>query len=108
MAMTRSALADRGLLALYAIGACAMGAFVAVYNALGFRLTAAPFSLGLGAAGLVFLVYPVGSLSSVVAGRLADRFSRRAVVPAGCLVTSPACCSRCRPRSPSSCSAWRC
>jgi YNFM family putative membrane transporter len=85
--MTRRALSDRGLLALYAVGACAAGAFVAVYNAMGFRLTSAPFSLGLGTAGLVFLVYPIGSLGSAVAGRLADRFSRRAVVPVGCLVT---------------------
>lgn len=85
-AMTRRALADRGLLALYGIGACSMGAFVAVFNAVGFRLTAAPFGLGLAAAGLVFLVYPLGSVGSIVAGRLADRFSRRAVVPVGCLL----------------------
>jgi YNFM family putative membrane transporter len=84
--MVRCALADRGLLALYGIGACSMGAFVAVYNAMGFRLTSAPFHLGLGAAGLVFLVYPIGSLTSAVGGRLADRFSRRAVVLVGCLV----------------------
>ncbi len=87
LAMTRRALADPGLLALYAIGACAMGAFVAVYNAMSFRLTSAPFDLSVGAAGLVFLVYPVGSLSSAVAGRLADRVGRRTVVPAGCGVT---------------------
>src|SRR4051812_43388772 len=86
--MTKRALSDRGLLALYAIGACSMGAFVAVYNAMGFRLTSAPFSLGLGAAGLVFLVYPIGSVSSAVAGRLADRFGRRSVVPIGCLITA--------------------
>jgi YNFM family putative membrane transporter len=85
-AMTRRALADPGLVALYAIGACAAGAFVAVFNATGFRLTSAPFDLDLGAAGLVFLVYPVGTVGSIVAGRLADRFSRRAVVPVGCLI----------------------
>ncbi len=84
--MTRRAVGDPALLALYAIGACSVGAFVAVYNALGFRLTSAPFDLGLGAAGLVFLVYPVGTLGSMVAGRLADRFSRRAVVPVGCVI----------------------
>jgi len=86
LAMGRRALDDPALLALYAIGACSVGAFVAVFNALGFRLTSAPFDLGLGAAGLVFLVYPVGTLGSMVAGRLADRFSRRAVVPIGTLV----------------------
>jgi YNFM family putative membrane transporter len=85
-AMTRRAVSDRALLALYAVGACSMGAFVAVYNAMGFRLTSAPFHLSVGVAGLVFLAYPVGTLSSAVAGRMAERFSRRAVVPVGCLV----------------------
>lgn len=46
--MTRRALSDPGLLALYAVGACAMGAFVSVYNAIGFRLTSAPYHLSLG------------------------------------------------------------
>jgi YNFM family putative membrane transporter len=85
--MMRRALGDRALLALYGIGACSVGAFVAVYNALGFRLTSAPFDLGLGTAGSVFLVYAVGTLGSVVAGRLAGRFSRRAVVPLACSIT---------------------
>ena len=85
--MSRRALSDPGLLALYAIGACAMGAFVAVYNAMGFRLTSAPYHLSLGAAGLVFCVYPVGTVTSTLAGRLVGRFSRRTVVPAGTLIT---------------------
>ena len=86
-AMARRAVSDPALLALYAIGACSMGAFVAIYNAMGFRLVSGPFHLSLGAAGLVFLVYPVGTLSSAIGGRLAERFSRRAVVPAGCVLT---------------------
>ena len=81
LAMARHALSDRALLTLYAVGACSMGAFVAVYNALGFRLASAPFDLGPGAAGLVFLVYPIGTVSSTVAGRLADRFGRRMSCP---------------------------
>lgn len=80
------ALKDPTLLALYTIGGCGMGAFVATYNALSFRLVAEPFSLSLAAAGLVFLVYPVGTVASIVAGRLADRYSRRAVVPLASLV----------------------
>ncbi|MFD0516584.1 MFS transporter [Paractinoplanes durhamensis] len=86
--MTLRAVTDPALLSLYGIGACAMGAFVAVYNAIGFRLTAAPFLLGAGAAGAVFLVYPVGTLSSTLSGRLADRYGRRAVMPFGCLLTA--------------------
>ncbi|MBM2614629.1 MFS transporter [Actinoplanes sp. LDG1-06] len=83
---TRRALTDPALLSLYGIGACAMGAFVAVYNAMGFRLTS-DFGLGVAAAGAVFLVYPVGSLSSALSGRLADRYGRRAVMPFGCVLT---------------------
>jgi YNFM family putative membrane transporter len=86
--MSRRTFTDPALLGLYAIGACAMGAFMAVCNAIGFRLTSAPFALGAGAAGAVFLVYPAGALSSAISGRLADRFGRRAVMPFGCLLTA--------------------
>jgi YNFM family putative membrane transporter len=86
--MARRALTDPALLILYVIGACSMGAFVAVYNTIGFRLTSTPFELGAGAAGAVFLVYPVGTLSSTVAGRLADRYGRRAVLPFGSVLTA--------------------
>ena len=86
--MLQAAVSDPGLLALYGIGACCMGAFVGVYNVLGFRLTAAPFGLSPGTAGLVFLVYAIGTVSSAIAGRMAERFSRRAVVPVGCLITA--------------------
>ncbi|MEV6287270.1 MFS transporter [Kribbella sp. NPDC051770] len=80
-------LKDPALLALYGIAATSMGAFVGVYNATGFRLAAAPYELGPGLASLVFLVYLLGSASSATAGRLADTYGRRAVVPVGCLVT---------------------
>ncbi|GAA1479300.1 MFS transporter [Nocardioides aestuarii] len=79
----RRALADPALRALYVIGGCSVGSLVAVFNVLGFRLGGSPFGLGLGAVSLLFLVYPLGSLSSTVSGRLADRVGRRAVVPVG-------------------------
>lgn len=74
-------LKDPVLLGLYAVGGTLMGAFIAVYNALGFRLEAPPYGLSVGLAGLVFLVYPIGSVGSVLAGRLTDRFGQRPVVP---------------------------
>lgn len=84
---TAGVLTDPALLALYGIAATAMGAFVAVYNATGFRLASAPYGLGPGLAGLVFTVYVVGSAASAYAGRLADQYGRRAVVPIGCGIT---------------------
>ncbi|GAA4691844.1 MFS transporter [Nocardioides nanhaiensis] len=84
--MTARALADPALLSLYAIGALSMGALVASLNTVGFRLEAPPFGLGLGAASLVFLVYPLGSISSALAGRAADAVGRHVVPPVAALV----------------------
>ena len=108
LATTRRLVRDPALLALYGIGATLMGAFVAVYNAMGFRLAAEPYALSLGVAGLVFCVYPLGSLSSAYAGRLADRYGRRPVVPVACAVTAAGVLSRWRVRCRWSCSAWPC
>lgn len=82
----REHLRDRGQLRLDAMAALLMGTFVAVFNGLSFRLEDAPYGLGETAIAAVFLVYPLGSLSSAVAGRLADRIGRRAVLPVGVLI----------------------
>jgi YNFM family putative membrane transporter len=79
-------LRDRGQLRLDALAALLMGTFVAVYNGIGFRLEAAPYGLGETAIAAIFLIYPIGSLSSAIAGRLADRIGRRRVLPAGVAV----------------------
>jgi YNFM family putative membrane transporter len=79
---------EPGLLSLYAVGGCLVGAFVAVFNGLVFRLTSAPYGLSVAAVSLMFLVHPAGAASATVAGRLAGRFGRRTVVAAGCLVTA--------------------
>ena len=84
--MGHEALSDRALVLLYIIGGCAMGGFVAVFNIVGYRLTGEPFDLRLAAASLVYLVYPIGTVSSILFGRLADRFGRRAVTPFACLI----------------------
>jgi YNFM family putative membrane transporter len=70
------AFTDTGLLRLFAVGVLAMSAQVTVYNYLGFRLLGAPFALSSAMVGLIFVVYLAGSVSSTVAGRLADRFGR--------------------------------
>ncbi|MCW2810251.1 MAG: Major facilitator superfamily [Friedmanniella sp.] len=83
---TRGVVSDPVLLGLYALAALLMGAFVAVYNALAFRLAAPPYTLSAALAGLVFLVYALGSVASTLAGRAADRVGRRRVVPVCVLV----------------------
>lgn len=82
----RRMLLDRGLLTLYAIGFCSMGAFVAAFNGLSFRLVAPPFDLGVGVASFVFVTYLIGSFTSPWAGKLAVRIGSRKVVPASLAV----------------------
>ena len=78
---------DPVLLGLYALAALLMGGNVAVYNAVMFRLESEPYGLSPSLAGLVFLTYLLGSVSSPVAGGLAERTGRRLVVPLALLVT---------------------
>lgn len=77
---------DPVLLGLYAIGGLGMGTFVGAFNSLAFRLEAAPYLLSVGAMGLIYFVYPIAGVGSIVAGRLGGRYSLRAVIPYGPLV----------------------
>ncbi len=82
-------LRDPVLLGLYAIGALLMGAFVAVFNGIGFRLESPEFGLGTALAGLVFITYALGSVSSTVAGRWSSRpAGPRPVVPVAIVVAA--------------------
>lgn len=78
---TRRLLSDPALVALYLVGAVAMGSFVATFNTIGFRLRGEPYLLGVAVSGLIYLSYASGSFSSAYAGRLADRLGRRTVLP---------------------------
>ena len=75
---------------------------------MGFRLTSAPFPAERGGRGPVFLVYPIGRVSSAIAGRLAERFSRRAVVPVGCLMAAAGVLLTLPGSLPASRPAWGC
>jgi MFS transporter, YNFM family, putative membrane transport protein len=68
------------LLAIYAQGALLMGGFVAMYNYLGYHLAEEPFGLPVTVVSLVFVAYLAGTWTSPLAGRLAVRHGRRAVL----------------------------
>ncbi len=72
---TLAAPADRVVALLCLAGFASMGTFVGIYNAVAFRLQAPPFLLG-AAASLVYLAYPVGIASPMLARALADRVGR--------------------------------
>lgn len=67
-------------LVLYSQGFLLMGGFVAIYNFLGFRLSAAPFDLPQPVVSLVFLAYLAGTWASARAGAEAGRFGRKPVL----------------------------
>ncbi|WP_084723269.1 MFS transporter [Streptomonospora alba] len=78
-----SAVADPGLIALYCQALFLMGAFVTVYNYLAFRMTGPPFGFSQTVVALLFVAYLAGTAGSAVAGRLAERLGRRAVLLSG-------------------------
>ncbi|GLU47672.1 MFS transporter [Nocardiopsis ansamitocini] len=75
-----ASLRDPVLLGLYAQALLLMGAFVTVYNFLGFRLLAPPFGVSQTVVALLFTAYLAGMLSSSVAGWLVDRVGRYRVL----------------------------
>jgi YNFM family putative membrane transporter len=82
----RRHLSQPGLAMLFAVAFLAMGAFVTVYNYVGFRLAAPPYRLGQAQIGLIFLIYLIGMAASSWAGALADRFGRPLILMLGAVV----------------------
>jgi len=76
---------------LFAIGFLVMGAFVTIYNYIGFRLVAAPFHLSQAELGMIFSVYLFGIIASWAAGMLGDRVGPFRVLPLGLLVAAAGC-----------------
>ena len=74
------AVRDPGLLALYLQGLLLMGAFVTVYNYLGFRMAAPPFGLSETLVAFLFVAYLAGTASSSQTGRAIERWGRRPVL----------------------------
>lgn len=71
---------DPGLPWLFAEGFLLLGAFVTVYNYLGYRLLAPPFNLSQAVVGLIFGIYLIGTFSSAWMGHLAGKLGRRKVL----------------------------
>jgi predicted MFS family arabinose efflux permease len=65
---------------IYLIGFLLMGAFVTVYNYLGYRLQAAPFNLPSSVTSFLFVGLLAGTVASVLTGGLVIRHGRKAVI----------------------------
>lgn len=79
-------LRDAGLPMLFAEGFLLMGAFVTLFNYIGYRLLAAPWFLSQAMVGLLSVVYLTGTYSSPKAGALTARFGRGPVLKVSILI----------------------
>lgn len=80
MGHLRAIFRDAGLPWLFAEGFLLSGAFVTVYNFIGYRLLAPPYSLSQSAVAMVFVIYLTGIFGSPWVGDLAGRLGRRKVL----------------------------
>lgn len=87
-----SHLKDPGMIFLYGIGFLLLGSNVALYNYIGYVLTAPPYSLSQTLVGWIFIVFLVGMFSSVWMGRLADKHGRNKVMKVTLLITFVGAC----------------
>jgi YNFM family putative membrane transporter len=71
-----------GIALLLVLGFLLLGGFMTIYNYLGFRLQAEPFLLSQALAGLIFIVYPAGSIASAFMGGQAAKYGRGPVLVA--------------------------
>lgn len=71
---------DRGLPLLFVEGFLLMGAFVTLFNYIGYRLMMSPWSLSQAVVGLLSVAYLTGTWSSPKAGAMTVRFGRGPVM----------------------------
>lgn len=67
---------DKGLPLLFVLGFLVMGAFVTLFNYIGYRLLHGPYNMSQATVGLISVVYLAGSWSSPKAGALSARYGR--------------------------------
>ncbi|MEQ9900468.1 MFS transporter [Pectobacterium punjabense] len=77
---------DAGLPLLFLEGFLLMGAFVTLFNYIGYRLLASPYLLSQAVVGLLSVVYLTGSYSSPKAGALTARYGRGPVLSVAILL----------------------
>lgn len=67
---------NKQLVATILLGFTLMGSFVTLYNYIGFLLQEPPYSLSQTLIGFLFIVYVIGTFSSVFMGKQADQHGR--------------------------------
>lgn len=85
-------LKDPAMIYLYGIGFLILGSNVALFNYIGYVLTAPPYSLSQTLVGWVFIVFIIGSYSSILMGKLADQYGRTSILNISLLIMLTGAC----------------
>ncbi len=75
-----AAFGSKGLVPVYLVGFLIMGSYISILNYIGYPLTSEPYNLSQTLFGFLFVVNLFGSYSSVLFGKLADRYPRPLVM----------------------------
>ncbi|WAH38644.1 MFS transporter [Alicyclobacillus dauci] len=79
-------LRSKRLFPLYCMGFLLMGAYIMLFNYIGYPLTERPYYMSQTVLGFLFVVNLVGTWSSTMFGRLADHHSRRKLMGVACMI----------------------
>jgi YNFM family putative membrane transporter len=85
-------LKDPILLALYVIGFLILGSNVALFNYIGYVLTAPPYLFSQTLVGWIFIVYLVGMFSSVWMAKMANKHGKQKVLMISLFITLVGVC----------------
>lgn len=80
-------LKEPGLLMLYGIGFLILGSNVALFNYIGYVLTAPPYSLSQTLTGWIFIVFLAGTFSSVWMSKLSNQYGSQKALTLSLLIT---------------------
>lgn len=75
-----SGFSNKALFPIYTMGFLAMGAYVMLFNYIGYPLTAPPYQLSQTEFGFIFVTNLIGAWSSMMFGRMADKHARHHLV----------------------------
>ncbi len=76
----KATLWNKQLLSMYVTGFLLMGSYITILDYIGYPLTKAPYFLSQTVFGFLFTVNLFGVYSSILFGKLADRYSRRIIL----------------------------
>ncbi|WP_427127849.1 MFS transporter (plasmid) [Priestia megaterium] len=90
-------LKDPGLVCLYGMGFLLLGSNVALFNYIGYVLTAKPYSLSQTIVSWIFIILIIGMFSSVLTGKLVDRHGKQKILILNLIITLVGVCMTLEP-----------